>query len=127
MPTSSTPPVGCAHANAGTHLAPMADSRYRAHRRTTLISDMSFTVSSRWAAIFAKSLCCIPRGFSRHATAPASIERNVVIVSCGSPLALQITMGTGCISMMRRVASKPFIFGISISIRITSGEACVRN
>ena len=36
-----------------------------------------------------------------------AIERNATSSSFGSEVAVQITMGTACASMMRRVASKP--------------------
>ena len=54
-----------------------------------------------------KSARSVETGFSTQATAPASIERKAMASSCGSAVAVQMTIGSGCVSMMRRVASKP--------------------
>ena len=54
--------------------------------------------------------------------APDSIARKALAVSLKSVVPLTMTIGVGRVSMIRRVASKPFIFGIWTSIVMMSGR-----
>ena len=91
--------------------------------RTTFTSDMSFTVSSRCAAQASKSGCSRPSGFSMQATAPASIASNATTTSFVLEAALHTMMGSGVVSMMRRVASNPSTRGMLMSMSTTSGRS----
>ena len=62
-----------------------------------------------------------PAGFDTTAKAPAWVARVVVAASRVSALPLTITTGVGQVSMILRVASKPFILGRWMSMVMTSG------
>ena len=110
-------------ATAGRDDAWTTGERASGQRRTTLTFDIVLTVRTNLRASSSNPGTPGPTGFDMTLTAPARSASSDVAISRVATEVLTMTTGVGTSNMMRLVASKPSMPGMTTSMTMTSGRS----